>query len=152
MESFLQASVDDKVKMIPPDLYGTIKLKEEVQIYSDEHKLYQNIPISQTRTCYKISGLSKCLSGIGDRDMSKEVSFYYCRYCNHFRCFKCVSADILISCFDNSRPNPHFNVINFQMFLRIRLMSAMESGDDRYKDKGYVICNQGQSISTDNKQ
>jgi hypothetical protein len=30
MESFLQASVDDKVKMIPPDLYGTIKLKEEV--------------------------------------------------------------------------------------------------------------------------
>ena len=37
------------------------------------------------------------------------------------------------------------------MCLRIRMMSAMESGDDRFKDKGYSISDQGQSIATDNK-
>ena len=37
------------------------------------------------------------------------------------------------------------------MFLRIRLMSAMESGDDLHKEKSYTICDQGQSIFTDNK-
>ena len=30
-------------------------------------------------------------------------------------------------------------------------MSAMESDDDRFKEKGYKISDQGQSISTDNK-
>ena len=37
------------------------------------------------------------------------------------------------------------------MCLRIRMMSAMESGDDRFKDKSYNISDQGQSIATDNK-
>ena len=38
------------------------------------------------------------------------------------------------------------------MCLRIRMMSAMESGDDRFKDKSYTISDQGQSIATDNKE
>ena len=37
------------------------------------------------------------------------------------------------------------------MCCRIRMMSAMESGDDRFKDKSYSISDQGQSIATDNK-
>ena len=37
------------------------------------------------------------------------------------------------------------------MCCRIRMMSAMESGDDRFKDKSYNISDQGQSITTDNK-
>ena len=38
------------------------------------------------------------------------------------------------------------------MCSRIRMMSAMESGDDRFKDKSYTISDQGQSIATDNKE
>ena len=30
-------------------------------------------------------------------------------------------------------------------------MSAIESSDDRYKEKGYTVSDYGQSISTDNK-
>ena len=37
------------------------------------------------------------------------------------------------------------------MMLRIRLMSAIESSDDRYRDKSYKICDQGQGVLTDNK-
>ena len=37
------------------------------------------------------------------------------------------------------------------MFLRVRLMSPMESGDERHRDKSYTICDESQSISTDNK-
>ena len=38
------------------------------------------------------------------------------------------------------------------MCCRIRMMSAMESGDDRFKEKGYMILDQGQSLQTDNKE
>lgn len=38
------------------------------------------------------------------------------------------------------------------MCCRVRLMSAMESGDDRFKEKGYNILDQRQSIQTDNKE
>ena len=37
------------------------------------------------------------------------------------------------------------------MYCRILMMSAMESGDDCFKDKSYAISDHGQSISTDNK-
>ena len=37
------------------------------------------------------------------------------------------------------------------MCCRIRMMSAMESGDNRFKDKSYIISDQVQSIATDNK-
>ena len=30
-------------------------------------------------------------------------------------------------------------------------MSPMESGDERHRDKSYTICDESQSISTDNK-
>ena len=40
---------------------------------------------------------------------------------------------------------------DFSICCRIRLMSAIESSDDRYKDKSYNIINNGQSLQTDNK-
>ena len=63
----------------------------------------------------------------------------------------CVKADIVLSHHDWSRPQPNVNAVDFKMCCRIRMMSAMESGDDRFKDKSYTISDQGQSITTDNK-
>ena len=64
----------------------------------------------------------------------------------------CVKVDIVLSRHDQSRPQPkHVNFVDFKMCCRIRMMSAMESGDDRFKDKSYIISDQGQSIATDNK-
>ena len=64
----------------------------------------------------------------------------------------CVKADIVLSHYVKSRPQPkHVNFVDFKMCCRIRMMSAMESGDDRFKDKSYTISDQGQSIATNNK-
>ena len=63
-----------------------------------------------------------------------------------------MKADIVLSRYVDSRPHPkHVNFVDFKMYCRILMMSAMESGDDCFKDKSYAISDHGQSISTDNK-
>ena len=102
--------------------------------------------------CAKIKGLSKCLSGIDKKVKSLGSPHYYCSKCDTSRCETCVKVDIVLSRHDRSRPQPkHVNFVDFKMCCRIRMMSAMESGDDRFKDKSYIISDQGQSIATDNK-
>ena len=105
-----------------------------------------------TFVCAKIKELSKCLSGIDHENKSLGSPAYFCSKCSTIRCETCVKVDIVLSRHDRSRPQPkHVNFVEFKMCCRIRMMSAMESGDDRFKDKSYIISDQGQSIATDNK-
>ena len=69
MQIFQRATVDEKVLMIPQAELDEIKLEKEVQI-SDGTRLRKIGTPNYKWRCFKINGLSKCLSGIDDKDKS----------------------------------------------------------------------------------
>ena len=93
--------------------------------------------------CSKTNDLSECLRGNGKIkvSLSKGISLYLCKTCQTIRCERCIKADILLR-----KSPPYVNLTDFSMCCRIRLMSAIESSDDRYKDKSYNIIDYGQSL------
>ena len=80
-QSFRQASLEEKVKMITPDLLAEIKLGEEELIFSDEHEMIKEDYSGGGWICKKINGLSKCLSGIDQKHKSKGMIYFYCWPC-----------------------------------------------------------------------
>ena len=77
-----------------------------------------------------------------EKDKENRIR-YICEYCFFEICGKCMQADIFMSLYDSLRIPREFNISDFLMYCRVRMMSAIEFASDQHKEKGYEIKNAG---------